>query len=274
MIPVNMINAWGNSFAPWSSPTMVEQDLIISRALVNLYEQPKVRESLVFRGGTALNKLYIQPPARYSEDIDFVQIKSEPIGPTLSAIRLALDHWLGEPKRKLTERSVKLIYKYQNTDNLFSKLKIEINTTEHCHMLDLVETDFSVKSEWFNGGARIMTYQINELMGTKMRALYQRKKGRDLFDLWYVLKQNLIDVSIVSDVFKRHCARDEQVITRALFEKSLEEKKQDPGFCGDMNFLVHPSISYDFEQAYHIVKTSIVEKLPGEPWKKLALEVA
>ncbi len=130
MIPESFIESWRQNVS-WQTLAMIEQDLIISRALVCLYNHPNVRESLVFRGGTALNKLYIKPPARYSEDIDFVQKKAEPIGETINAIRQALSSWLGEPKRKLTERGIKLVYQYESINKLPSKLKIEINTSEH-----------------------------------------------------------------------------------------------------------------------------------------------
>lgn len=120
---------------------------MISRALVELYNQSKVKSALVFRGGTALNKLFINPPARYSEDIDLVQIKSEPIGETLDSIHDALDTWLDKPKCKLTERSAKLIYRYMSIDGIVAKLKIEINTTEHFHMNSLQEISYEVKSE-------------------------------------------------------------------------------------------------------------------------------
>lgn len=79
MISEIFIEQWRDK-APWQTLAMVEQDLIISRALIALYNQPKIRSSLAFRGGTALNKLFIQPPSRYSEDIDLVQLISEPIG--------------------------------------------------------------------------------------------------------------------------------------------------------------------------------------------------
>lgn len=92
MIPEMLLREWQNNKAPWTSSLMVEQDLIISRALVNLYEQPEIKENLVFRGGTALNKIYIEPASRYSEDLDFVQVKAAPIGPIVDAIRKALDH--------------------------------------------------------------------------------------------------------------------------------------------------------------------------------------
>lgn len=72
MIPEFSLSEWRQQ-APWVEDYQVEQDLIISRALINLYERPKIKNTLVFRGGTALHKLYIKPAARYSEDIDLVQ---------------------------------------------------------------------------------------------------------------------------------------------------------------------------------------------------------
>jgi predicted nucleotidyltransferase component of viral defense system len=46
---------------------------------------------------------------------------------------------------------------------------------------------FSVENQWFSGDCEITTYYLEELLGTKLRALYQRRKGRDLFDLWKAL---------------------------------------------------------------------------------------
>ena len=88
---------------------------------------------LALRGGTALNKLYLQPGARYSEDIDFVQIKPEPIGETLDLVRRVLDPWLGQPQRKLKEGRVNLVYRFQSEDAppLKMRLKVEINSREH-----------------------------------------------------------------------------------------------------------------------------------------------
>ena len=215
MIPDFCLTEWRQQ-VPWVEDYQVEQDLIISRALVSLYEHPMIKDSFVFRGGTALHKLYIQPAARYSEDIDLVQIVTQPIGKTLDEIRSALS-WLGEPTRKLTERSAKLFYRYTALDNSKRKLKVEINTTEHYHFSDLVDYDFSVNNSWYSGEIKLRTYQLNELMGTKMRALYQRRKGRDLFDLWVVLKNNLIDPQTVVDIYLSHCEKEDNKISRALF---------------------------------------------------------
>lgn len=85
MIPKRYINEWKFA-APWPIDDQVEQDLIICRALVALFSDEFLSENLAFRGGTALHKLYLNPPPRYSEDIDLVQIKEGPIKPILQRI--------------------------------------------------------------------------------------------------------------------------------------------------------------------------------------------
>lgn len=267
MISEVFIEQW-HSQAPWQALNMIEQDLIISRVLVDLYNQPKIKSSLAFRGGTALNKLFIKPAARYSEDIDLVQVSPEPIGETLDSIRSVLDPWLGEPKRKLTERSAKLFYRYIAIDNTPAKLKIEINTTEHFHILPFQAIEHKVSSEWFNGTTSVLTYQINELIASKLRALYQRRKGRDLFDLWYVVKKELIDIDQVISVFEQYSNQDEQQqISRAMFEQNLYLKKQSKDFMADISKLLSSNVSWDFNEAIETVSDRIITKMKGEPWQ-------
>lgn len=261
MIPEIFIEKWRQN-VPWQTLAMVEQDLIISKALVCLYNDPKIKESLVFRGGTALNKVYLQPPARYSEDIDFVQRKPEPIGETLSAIRKVLNPWLGEPKRKLTERGAKLIYKYTAINNLPGKLKIEINTTEHFQVLDLHQTPFVVNSEWFNSDCVIETYQLEELMATKLRALYQRRKGRDLFDLWWVSSKNLVDLNKMIEIFLKYCQNDNRIISKDLFCENMEFKRFNKDFQIDMNVLLPGDVSWHFGDAFDYVMNNIINRIP------------
>ena len=261
MIPESYIEEWRNH-VDWQTLAMVEQDLVISRALICLFSDIKISDSLVFRGGTALHKLFIRPPARYSEDIDFVQKRSEPIGPTIDIIRNLFKDWLGEPKRKITERSAKLIYQYQTINGLQAKLKIEINTTEHFQVLPLITVPFSMKSDWFNGTCDIVTHEIEELLATKLRALYQRRKGRDLFDLWLVLKKGLVNIDNVIAIFLKYCANEGIVISKELFEKNLEMKRQNRDFQVDMNVLLPPQINWHFDEAFDLVRDQVSRKLP------------
>ena len=94
MIPSQNIVAW-SGVVPWADSRQVEQDLIISRALVAIFADSELRDELRFRGGTALNKLHFDPPLRYSEDIDLVHTTSGPIGPILDRLRAVLEPWLG-----------------------------------------------------------------------------------------------------------------------------------------------------------------------------------
>lgn len=110
MIPPAYVIDWRRR-APWPSDEQVEQDLILSRVLVELFDDPAISEALAVRGGAALAKLYLDPAPRYSEDIDFVQLRAEPIGSTLNAIRAVLDPWLGAPSWKRSHASVKLLYR-------------------------------------------------------------------------------------------------------------------------------------------------------------------
>src|SRR5690606_38850872 len=98
MIPQSYITAWQKQ-APWQENYQVEQDLIIQQALIALFSDEFIRERLAFRGGTALHKLFLAPAARYSEDIDLVQVQPEPFGAIINKIREQLV-FLGTPRIK------------------------------------------------------------------------------------------------------------------------------------------------------------------------------
>lgn len=268
MIPEQAIVAWRRQ-APWAANSFVEQDLVISRALVEMYALPEIGQRLAFRGGTALYKLHLQPAARYSEDIDLVQIRPEAIGDTLDLVRSVLDPWLGEPQRKLKEGRVNLIYRFASEDHppMRMRLKIEINSREHFTEQGLVSIPFVVDNPWFRGRAEIPTFAIDELLGTKLRALYQRKKGRDLFDLWCAIEQGLVDADALIRCFERYMSEGGHTVTRALFEANLREKSLRPDFRGDMDALLRPGLTWDFDAALQVVLDRLVARLPGDAWK-------
>ena len=124
MIPADFITEW-RSEAPWVESSQVEQDLVISRALVEIFDDDRLTEALAFRGGTALYKLHLTPGPRYSEDIDLVQKTAEPIGPTIDRLRARLDPWLGDPKRSFKEGRVTLVYRFHSEDSPPLPLRLE-----------------------------------------------------------------------------------------------------------------------------------------------------
>ncbi len=183
MIPQAYITEWSN-FVPWKTNEQIEQDLIICRALTEIFSNKFLADSLAFRGGTALHKLYLQPQARYSEDIDLVQIRPEPIKKTIQQLQKALS-FLGKSKVTSRKDNNTIYYKFESEFSPVQilKLKAEINCREHFTVLGWVKKAFEVQSGYFTGKCELTTYKLEELLGTKLRALYQRRKGRDLFDL-------------------------------------------------------------------------------------------
>lgn len=183
MIPIAHIQEWAAK-TPWADARQVEQDLIICRGLCDIFNEPYLAGRLAFRGGTAIHKLLFRHPLRYSEDIDLVQVRPEPIGHTVDALRQALS-WLGPCRRKVAAHSIHLVFSFtpEVAPTTTTKLKVEINTREHENLYGIRPYPFTVENPWFTGQVSIAAFEPEELFGTKLRALLQRRQGRDLFDL-------------------------------------------------------------------------------------------
>ena len=266
MIPLDYITTWRVN-APWPQLSQIEQDLIICRALVELYTHPVVSKNLAFRGGTALFKLHLLP-ARYSEDIDLVQMQAGPIGPIMDAVQEKINPWLGIPKRKQSEGRVTLIWRVESEEGLPLRLKVEINSREHFTVLGYQQFEFRMASRWYTGSALISSYRIDELLGTKLRALYQRKKGRDLFDLWQTAKTLAVNPETVVSCFLQYMEYEEHQISRAEFEMNLFEKLDDSRFLDDISPLLTTGSSWDPRAAARYVLDSLAPLMPGDAWQK------
>lgn len=243
MIPIAQITQW-RSTAPWPDDMQVEQDLILSRILIEIFSDPFLNKELAFRGGTALHKLFFSPPARYSEDIDLVRTSKGAIKDIVDALRERLEPWLGKPKTVRTARSFKLMFYFnpETSSNIRLRIKIEINIQENFAVLDRLSKDYSVQSDWFSGDAQINTFQFDELIATKLRALYQRSKGRDVFDLWMALKHKDFDIANAIQVFEKYMQKEGRTVTRELFEENLESKLQEHSFLDDIGQLLSPEL--------------------------------
>lgn len=263
MISKPQIAKW-KEHAPWKDFDQVEQDLVISRALVAIFSDEMLRANLAFRGGTALHKLYLNPAPRYSEDIDLVQVVPGPIGPILDRVKAVLHFFEEKARTKVGGHGAKVLYRFQSEYSGISlRLKVEINGKEHFNVLDWVYFPFKIDSEWFSGIVDIRTYSINELLGTKMRALYQRSKGRDLFDLDYARRNMELDTEAIIECFKVYTTFSTGNRPPSIKEyvMNMEEKMQDPNFKGDMEALLRPEITYDQAAAYEWLQHELIAKI-------------
>lgn len=260
MIPQAYITAWRKK-APWQEDFQVEQDLVIERALMTIYCDDYLKEKLAFRGGTALHKLYLSPAARYSEDIDLVQITAEPFGPIMDRLREVLSFLGDKPIRKQKKHNNTLVYRFDSEGGIPLRLKIEVNCREHHTIFGVQDIKHDMQSDWYTGEVFIPSYELAELLGTKMRALYQRRKGRDLFDMWYAITQSDVKPLTIIKAWNFYMEEEGNNVTQKEFLENMEKKILDQDFLGDMEGLLRPDLTYDINNAYEFVKAELLEKI-------------
>lgn len=259
MIPRRYIEEW-KAHAKWPEEAQVEQDMIIERALIHIFSDDYLNQRLAFRGGTAIHKLFIQPQVRYSEDIDLVQLDPEPIKEILGRIQNALS-FIGKSNITQTSRSNKVFFRFYSEmpPVIRLRLKIEVNTREHFHVYDLDWKKMVLKSGWYQGESVIVTYELSELLGTKLRALYQRKKGRDLFDLYWAMTRGSVDFDKIVKTYRQYINFTDHMPAKSVYLKNLEDKIKDPQFLRDTDTLLVPGTEYNYMEAYQLVKESIID---------------
>jgi predicted nucleotidyltransferase component of viral defense system len=269
VIPSAFLQAW-SATAPWPDLRHVEQDLIICRALCDLFNAPALTGKIAFRGGTAIHKLLFKQPLRYSEDIDLVQAHPEPIGGTVDAIRAALS-WLGKCSREQAGHSMHLVFRFTPEIDAQAtlKLKVEINTREHASLLGVRRYPFAVENDWYRGTAEIVSFEPEELFGTKLRALLQRRRNRDLFDLHQGLEQLPLVLQNVIDCFDHYLALEGKPITRAMAEQRMLEKLT-RSLTEDVAPMLPVGARWSDEdaiQAFERVWTELIARIGGDTWK-------
>ncbi len=276
MIPMMNIVAW-SSVVPWVDMRQVEQDLIISRAIVDIFSDGFLHEQLRFRGGTALNKLHFPVPMRFSEDIDLVRTTSGPVGPVLARVREVLEPWLGHAAFDRSPVAPKLRFKTPAEDTTTPseiRVKVEINIWETDAYDPPNEVELSVENPWFSGRAAVSTFSREEMLATKLRALLQRNKGRDLYDLAHALVVfEGLNTRRVVECLELYLQKAELRISRAEAEERMFAKLRKHGLLTELRPLLSTAegkglTEQTTKDTFARVFSELVVLLPGDPWAK------
>lgn len=263
MIGQNAITGW-RSKAPWRNDLQVEQDLILHAMIQAIYSDPFLQEKIALRGGTCLNKFIWNTPVRYSEDLDFVQTAPDKIGPTADHLRGALSDIFEEDGRsEARSDGFRLYYSFmpENNPGHRQRIKIEINTREQFAVDGYRKLKITLDSLWRTGEAIVTTFSAEELFATKLRALYQRRKGRDLFDLW-MSRELEPDYKKIVGLFREYMKHNKKNIHRDLLTQNLDEKMKDQSFLDDVTALLVPGASYDPLMAANFVNKELFSLIP------------
>jgi predicted nucleotidyltransferase component of viral defense system len=205
---------------------------------------------------------------RYSEDIDLAQVRAERIGATIDAARDALA-WLGDCARDRAGHSTHLVFRFtpETAPDTELNLKVEINTREHTNVLGLKTYPFELANGWYQARADVVSFEPEELFGTKLRALLQRRQGRDLFDLHEGLEQLGLNPGKVIACFEHYLER--HPISRAEAEQRMLEKLT-RSLTEDVDPLLPAGVHFsedDAIEAFGRVWNELVVRIKGDAWK-------
>lgn len=220
---------------------------------------------LVLRGGTCLHKLHLPQPLRYSEDLDYVRRTHSGIKPYVLALReIATEVGLDVTS---VNASGPMVHVYLDAEPTVPpgriRVKVETNIAETEPFRETITLPLVVDSQWFKGSAEIPTYPLEELMGTKLRALYQREKGRDIFDLWLALRDGADPGEIVG-AFNHYMGDD--AFTYPQLRQNLGAKLISGEFNSDLETLVTEiPAGYEVAAAADMVMEHLGSRLHNAP---------
>lgn len=272
MIAQQSLIAW-RTHAPWPDDGQVEQDYLLSQAVAAIFQDNFLQQHVAMRGGTVLHKAHLAPAARYSEDIDLVLVTDRAPGHIARALKRVLKPLLGEPQEsaiafiQLAVRNafgkskiLRTKYNYETTNSALqarAELKVEVNVSEQKSYYPMVPVQFAYPDGAHLEQVTVQSYDIDEMMGTKMRALLQREHGRDLFDLWWAWTMSKdkssaypINPKRVADAFSFYMEQEKSRFTAVDFERELRMRMGKPKFRNDLNTMLRPGLTnYDVDIA-------------------------
>lgn len=283
MLPKNEIIAW-RAYADWSRDSQIEQDLLITRAMVAIFQDAFLSEHVAMRGGTVLHKVHLAPASRYSEDIDLVLVTDRDIGHIRKALARVLRPVLGVPSLdvlgtiRLAVRNavlpssiaqMKFVYSPTTPPPARMTVKVEVNLSEPEPFYQIVDLPYHPPLAELDAPVRLRSYDLDEMLGTKMRALLQRTQGRDLYDLDLALTRSATDGTLpdtgrVVAAFRDYMRRENTHVTRALFERELAKKLASPGFRADIATMLPAGHTFDVDAAAARVQAQLLSQLPTD----------
>lgn len=283
MIQQAQLTLW-QAHAPWPKRSQIEQDLRLSRGVAAVFADPVLSQHLAMRGGTVLHKAHLAPAARYSEDIDLVLVKALDTAALDQYLRRVLTPVLGTPSDSMIadawlalrnvirpSRILRIAFKFVPLGlRREETIKVEVNLNENQSLFPLVDVELETLDE--DGDlqrAMARSYDINEMLGTKTRALMQREQGRDLFDLshaWQLSQAGstpyAVDGRKAMDAFTWYLEQEGTYMDATEANALLDARLRKEGFRKDMETLLRPGLPrHDVDASAKIVRQAFFRHL-------------
>jgi predicted nucleotidyltransferase component of viral defense system len=261
------IRVWGDEQGI-SDLLFAELDYRLVKALEVFYSDQFLSKRLCMKGGTAINKLYLGETSRLSVDLDFNHL-----GPKEDVLK---------ERRVLREKIVEVLKKQDNSYEFHSErryeqtrikvryqtvagptrsFKVEISHVERFPIVSCVKK--SAKSP--EGLVDVITYTLEELTATKLRALLERFKGRDIYDLCFISQLNP-DPTVTRKMFLYYFYRARKIFNPKIHYRNLTKRYESGNYVDDVSAFVKPTVKFDLvEAAQHVISAySFLNKLDSK----------
>jgi len=215
----------------------IEKDYVLSWILKGVAQHEKLKQTIVFKGGTVLKKVYFED-YRYSEDLDFTLLES-------SITRVQIFEWFGEIFEYVKEEAnipLEIIDDNEHENggiNFYigytgplggqgsnKRVKIDVSRIEKLEFEPVLQPVFVGYSDIEEHD--LLCYRLEEVLIEKLRSVMQRMQARDFYDIWYLLEQHQMDIEFYKSEFAGKCAAKN--LNSGDFPKKLAERL--PGYRG------------------------------------------
>ena len=209
------------------NPHVVEKDIVLSWVLAGINVHPDLRESWVFKGGTCLKKCYFET-YRFSEDLDFTLRDAAQLDAVfLTRVFEEVGAWVYERsgiEMPAAEQSFDLYANPRGNMSCQGKLgyrgpisprsggwpriKLDLTADEAIVLDPVLAPVYHPYSDAPEGGIEILAYDYVEAFGEKIRALGERTRPRDLYDVVNLFRHEDArpDAAQLLDVLRQKCA--------------------------------------------------------------------
>jgi predicted nucleotidyltransferase component of viral defense system len=243
------IRTWADEIGT-SHQLKAELDFHLVNILNGIADDATLMERLYLKGGTAINKLYLRDLSRLSIDIDLNQIGSknavlsekDKITSELMKIISSQDdsYTVKIEEKKYEQTTIRVTYP-SLVGMSKQHIKVEISHVERFPILPPIKKRLRLPE---GEGAKITTYRLEELTATKIRALYDRLKGRDIYDLWSISHMPSIDKTATRKLFLYYFYRGRKVFNPKLFSGRLEKSVRENMIGDDVSGYVRPNVGF------------------------------
>lgn len=213
--------------------TQIEKDYIISWVMYGIANNPFLKETLIFKGGTVLKKVYF-PDYRFSEDLDFTfKGKDFDIDDIKSAFNELIE-WLYEESRISSYMKDETQHETGNFNFYLSytgplggtgankDIKVDISQDELLYNAPEEKQIINMYSDLEHKKYSILCYSLGEMISEKMRSIMQRTTPRDIYDLWYLFETEGQDIEIHIFAFQekaKHKGYNPNELTKVIEQK-------------------------------------------------------